>query len=375
MPWIIPAIGATVGLVGSAVQGDQAAKAATAQQEAAAAAQKRQEEIFAQQQSSNAALTQQGIGAIGQYGQMGAGAIQGGVQGANAALGQGLQYGQNAIYGGLGQAGGSLGNVTGLAGQFTPGATQAIQTPEARSRLGEMYAGNFNLQMDPGYQFRQQAGEQAINRMASAAGGRGGGAALKSLVDFNSGLASQEYGAAFGRQAGLASGADQASMQQAAMQQQGLLAAQQNQMGLAQMGYGGYGQLAGMQYGAGNQLAGMGQNMYGQMGGNLYGGGIAQGNLYGQMGQGVANMYGQQMSLDQQIAMANAGVQGSGVNLAGGQNAAWANAAGQVAGGNFAIAGGSAGMAGQAMGGGGDSGGFGQEWADQGNAMYNMGTA
>lgn len=52
---------------------------------------------------------------------------------------------------------------------------------------------------DPGYQFRQQQGEQAIERMAAARGGLNSGRAAKDLAAFNSGLASQEYQNAYGR--------------------------------------------------------------------------------------------------------------------------------------------------------------------------------
>lgn len=53
-----------------------------------------------------------------------------------------------------------------------------------------------DYQADPGYQFRLDAGEQGINRAATASGSRYSGATLKALSRFNSGLASQEYGAA-----------------------------------------------------------------------------------------------------------------------------------------------------------------------------------
>lgn len=52
---------------------------------------------------------------------------------------------------------------------------------------------------DPGYQFRLQQGEQAINRAAAAAGRYDSGRALKDLGEFNSGMASQEYGNAYNR--------------------------------------------------------------------------------------------------------------------------------------------------------------------------------
>lgn len=61
---------------------------------------------------------------------------------------------------------------------------------------------NFSMsdfQQDPGYQFRQQQGEQAINRNALARGRYNSGGTLKELQRYNSGLASDEYGNAFNR--------------------------------------------------------------------------------------------------------------------------------------------------------------------------------
>src|SRR5690606_23825122 len=59
-----------------------------------------------------------------------------------------------------------------------------------------------DFQQDPGFQFRQQMGEQAINRAAAAAGRYDSGRALKDLTEFNSGLASQEYQNAYNRWTG-----------------------------------------------------------------------------------------------------------------------------------------------------------------------------
>lgn len=59
--------------------------------------------------------------------------------------------------------------------------------------------GKFDFQADPGYAFRQQQGEQAINRASAARGGFFSGRVGKELADFNSGLASQEYGNAYNR--------------------------------------------------------------------------------------------------------------------------------------------------------------------------------
>lgn len=55
------------------------------------------------------------------------------------------------------------------------------------------------FQADPGYQFRQQEGEAALQRAAAAGGNLNSGRAAKDLASFNSGLASQEFGNAYQR--------------------------------------------------------------------------------------------------------------------------------------------------------------------------------
>ena len=55
------------------------------------------------------------------------------------------------------------------------------------------------FQADPGYQFRQQEGEKAIERAASARGNLLSPAAMKDLARFNQGLADQAYNEAFDR--------------------------------------------------------------------------------------------------------------------------------------------------------------------------------
>jgi hypothetical protein len=191
--------------------------------------------------------------------------------------------------------------------QFTGGATRAIGTGKVNPYdvTGQQYglqgqlaqgdqlyqqAGQAaKMENDPGYQFRLQQGEEAINRSAAARGGRLGGATLKALAGYNSGMAAQEYGAANDRQmsrnaqqAGIlgqqygaygnvdqmrqgalmnqAGRTDAAGQQQIQNNFQGQLASQQNQMGLAQMGYGAQSQLAGMANDYGQNMA----NLYGQ---------------------------------------------------------------------------------------------------------------
>ncbi len=57
----------------------------------------------------------------------------------------------------------------------------------------------FDLFNDEGYQFRLKEGIEGIENSAAARGNLNSGRTLKDLTDFSSGLASQEYGAAFGR--------------------------------------------------------------------------------------------------------------------------------------------------------------------------------
>lgn len=61
---------------------------------------------------------------------------------------------------------------------------------------------NFSMsdfQADPGYAFRMQQGLQAIQGSAAARGGLLSGGVMKDLSGYSQGLASQEYGNAFGR--------------------------------------------------------------------------------------------------------------------------------------------------------------------------------
>jgi hypothetical protein len=61
---------------------------------------------------------------------------------------------------------------------------------------------NFSMsdfQEDPGYQFRLQQGQQALERSAAARGGLLSGRAAKDMTSYAQGAASQEYGNAFNR--------------------------------------------------------------------------------------------------------------------------------------------------------------------------------
>ena len=60
------------------------------------------------------------------------------------------------------------------------------------------------FQASPGYQFVRDQGTSGIQNTFAARGGARSGNALKALAEFNSGLASQEYGNWWNQQAGLA---------------------------------------------------------------------------------------------------------------------------------------------------------------------------
>lgn len=73
----------------------------------------------------------------------------------------------------------------------------AGRDPEYGSLLDKFGLDDF--QADPGYAFRQQEGEQALQRQLAAGGKLYSGEAMKDMARFSQGLASQEYGAAFDR--------------------------------------------------------------------------------------------------------------------------------------------------------------------------------
>lgn len=230
--------------------------------------------------------------ALEAYGAQGLGELE---QSRDLATGQILGYGgmaEEALRRGYGGAidtfGGAVDQARADAMRGMPGYEQATQraagladTFREQSQLGRLMAdpGGY-LASDPGYQFRLQEGEEAINRAASARGGRMSGRTLEELQRHGQGLASQEFGQAAQR----AQTADAATLQ-ALSQSAGL--GLQGAGGLAS-GYRGIGQM-GLQGGAG--LAGMQQGMGQGMGQHYTGMGQGLGNLYSQYGPMMANYY------------------------------------------------------------------------------------
>lgn len=75
---------------------------------------------------------------------------------------------------------------------------------QALSQLGQANNTPFNFQYndmtaDPGYMFRQAESNKALERSAAARGGLFSGGTGRSLSRLNQDMASQEYGAAYGR--------------------------------------------------------------------------------------------------------------------------------------------------------------------------------
>lgn len=204
------------------------------------------------------------------------------------------RYGDPAIQGMQGLAG--------LGLSYLPGATQQLQTGQnMRGLMGDAAAlqqaagAPVNIYEDPSYRMRVAAGENAINKAASAHGGRLSGRTLKDLANFNQGAASQEYANAFGRQqarigqqAGLLGQRMGAAGQMDASQLQAGLAAQQNMMGLAGMGFGA-GQMANqMQMNRAGQIADLRSGLGQAQAGNTAAFNMAQAQGLQSLGQGLA---------------------------------------------------------------------------------------
>lgn len=81
----------------------------------------------------------------------------------------------------------------------TPAPSYTNYTSAAAPTLTPYQSAQFNFEADPGYQFRQNEGNRAIQNRQLASGNFFSGGALREAADYNSGLASQEYGNAFQR--------------------------------------------------------------------------------------------------------------------------------------------------------------------------------
>jgi hypothetical protein len=158
MTWVAAAIvGGT--LVSGYVQGQAAKKAAQTQADALSQSADIQQKQFETIQSQGAPGRAAGYNALNTLGSLGSGTYQMyDAQGNPTGTGTGTGY---------------------LTKEYTPA--------------------DFAANIDPGYAFRLQQGQEATNRMANMSGGLLSGNALRGAQDYTQGLASTEYGNAFNR--------------------------------------------------------------------------------------------------------------------------------------------------------------------------------
>lgn len=191
-------------IVGSAVIGSEASRQASrrasrSQRRATDQALTAQERMFQQQREDLAPWRQAGIGALntlmGNLGVGGGGTSYIGGQ----ALGPGM-VGHGAIVGGPG-----TGKLMGEAVPMGPAAKQGTGGGGAPIQSAGQPGGGVqrfsmsDFEADPGYQFRLEQGQRAIERSAAARGGLNSGRTMRALAGYGQGLASQEYGNAYNR--------------------------------------------------------------------------------------------------------------------------------------------------------------------------------
>lgn len=330
-------VGAILGgasILGSVIGGRSASKAADAQADAAEQANDTQRYIFDQQvaltepqrvvgQNALAALAYEaGVGALPTFGSTPANALSGGGsgmtieeipgQGGNltfqrigggddefAAMLNGMRVGTGnsnrdrerfrAMYGGQGGGGFRVGDRTFATRQE---AEAYLNSTQSASQSGDMQytpiafpdqpdTSLAAFEASPGYDFRLNEGMKAIERAAAARGLRLSGGALKDSARFGQGLASDEYGAFYGRTMN-----DYSRQYGEAMDDQNLLRS------LAGMGQ----TATQQQIGAGNQFAAGTSANLNRMGNALAGGYTGQANAITGGINNLANIYGMGMS-------------------------------------------------------------------------------
>ena len=251
-------------------------------------------------------------------GQLAGGAVSGGTSAGLASLYGGAAQGigylsgaqsgvDSALQGGIEGARGAMGEQLGTQG------ISAYDVTGAQDRAGKMLdAGLYSgFESDPGYQFRLQQGEQAINRAASARGGRYGGATLKALQEHGQGLASQEFANFSARRQAELSGAGMSDAQraglltdQAARTDAAAQAGAQNRFSAGQ-------NLAGLYGSSASQSASAAQSLGASAAGIATETGRGAAGMQADAGQSLADIYGRTgMQLSTQSANAGAGLGG-----------------------------------------------------------------
>lgn len=199
MTWGMVAVaGAT--LVAGAVNSNATSKAASGAQNAAKDANSLQWNMFQQNQNNQRPWIQTGQSALGALssgmGLNGAGNfnaqqfMQDRMSDQNAPWAQGASYSPQDAYNYFLQTNGD-----------PTSAANSKYFDQSGAGFGSL-SKDFSMadyQSDPGYQFRLDQGQKALERAGAAKGMTLSGAQAKGLTDYNSGMASQEYGNAYNR--------------------------------------------------------------------------------------------------------------------------------------------------------------------------------
>jgi hypothetical protein len=123
------------------------------------------------------------------------------LSGRERAPGMAQQLGMDEVSTGTGNPAGPSYDYDPTTGEWTPaangGGTYNTQLGDFGSLSRDFGIADF--QADPGYEFRLQQGQKALERSASAGGRLLGGGTLKALTRYGQDMGSQEYGRAFDR--------------------------------------------------------------------------------------------------------------------------------------------------------------------------------
>lgn len=202
----VPALISAGSSIISGVIGSRAAKDAANTQNQAAQQVSQQYQQSAQQSGQQVvdaanAAGQRMIDASGQAGQQVVDAAGNAASGINQATQQGVAGSQQAV----GSANDLLSQLYGQSSGYTDpyrqaGAGAVNSLAGLLGPNGEfMQQFKFDPNQDPGYQFRLEQGQKALERSAAARGGLQGGGTLKALERYAQGVASDEYGKSFER--------------------------------------------------------------------------------------------------------------------------------------------------------------------------------
>jgi len=183
-----------------------------------------------------------------------------------------------AFGGGGGAGGGSAGNLLRLA--------NLVPRPGNLPTFNRLNVSD-KFEADPGYAFRQAEGQKALERGAASRGKLLSGEQYKALSDFNSGLASQEYGNWWNRYAGGTQFNNAATQQEFANSQVDY----QNAYGATRDVMGDWMKLAGIGSGASNSLAGTNSGLTANTANAFANAGIAGGRALGAAEANSANAW------------------------------------------------------------------------------------